>query len=455
MTDFDFDVLVIGGGTGNNVAAAAADAGLETALVEPGPLGGTCLNRGCNPSKMLIQAANAANGVHEAERFHIDATLEGIDQAAVVDEMEGLLGGIAEDMEARYREKEHLTLFDEYTEFVDERTVELDGERVRAEKVVVATGSLPIVPPIDGLEEIDYLTSQGALHLREAPDRLVVLGGGYIAVELGYYFQSMGSEVVIVEMMDSLVPREDGDVAAAFTDIAAERHEVYTGHRVTAVEPDGDAYAVHAETEAGEELTVGGDKVLVALGRRPNSDDLGLDRAGIETDDRGFVETNEYLETTAENVWAQGDVAGNALFKHSGDYETRHTVANVVDGKQRAIDLSAMPHTIFTEPQIAGVGATEEELEEEDTEYVVGRAEYADSAMGRAKKLDEGFVKVLASPGGQILGAHAIGHEASTLLHEAVVAMRAGISVEEVGGTIHAHPTLSKIVEAAFRDVSG
>jgi mycothione reductase len=450
----DFDVLVIGGGTGNNVAAAAADAGLKTALVEPGPLGGTCLNRGCNPSKMLIQAANAVNHVRDAEQFHVDATLNGIDHAAVVDEMDDLLGGIAEDMEARYREKENLTLFKERTEFVDERTVRLEGEPVTAEKVVVAAGSRPIVPPIDGLEDVDYLTSQDALYLRETPESLVILGGGYIAVELGYFFDAMGTDVTIVEMMDSLVHREDGDVAEAFTDIAAGRHDVYTGHRVTAVEEDGEGYAVHAETETGDETTVEGSKVLVALGRRPNSDTLNLETAGIDVDDRGFIETDEYLQTSAENVWAQGDIAGNALFKHSGDYETRHAVANVVHGESRAIDLSAMPHTIFTEPQMAGVGATEEELDDEGTEYVVGRADYADSAMGRAKKLDHGFVKVLASPDGEILGAHAIGYEASTLLHEAVLAMRTGATVDDVAGTIHAHPTLSKVVEAAFRDVS-
>ena len=449
----DFDVLVIGGGTGNNVAAATADAGLDTALVEPGPLGGTCLNRGCNPSKMLIQAANAANGVRNAGRFHVDATFDGVDHAAVVDEMDDLLSGIAADMKARYRERPNLTLFDERTAFVDERTVELGGEAITAEKVVVAAGSRPLVPPIDGLDDVDYLTSQDALYLRETPESLVILGGGYIAVELGYFFDAMGTDVRIVEMMDSLVHREDGDVAAAFTEIATDRHEVYTGYRATAVEETGGCYAVHAETEAGNEMTVEGGEVLVALGRRPNSDTLDLDAAGIETDDRGFVETNEYLETTAENVWAQGDIAGNALFKHSGDYETRHTIANVVDEERRAVDLSAMPHTIFTEPQIAGVGATEGALDDEGSEYVVGRAEYADSAMGRAKKLDHGFVKILAAPDGEILGAHAIGYEASTLLHEAVLAMRTGVTVDEVAGAIHAHPTLSKVVEAAFQDV--
>lgn len=450
----DFDLIVIGGGTGNNVAAAAAEAGLETALVEPGPLGGTCLNRGCNPSKMLIQAANAVHDVREAERFHVDATVDGVDHAAIVEEMDGLLGGLADKKEAAYREKANLSIYTEYTEFVDERTLELGGETVTGEKVVVATGSQPIVPPIDGLSEIDYLTSQDALYLRSPPESLVILGGGYIAVELGYYFQSMGTEVTIVEMMDSLVPREDGEVASTFTEIAAERHTVHTGHRVTAVDEGTGGHAVHAETEDGEELTVEGSEVLVALGRRPTTDALGLDQAGIDVDDRGFIETNEYLETSAENVWAQGDVAGNALFKHSGDYETRYTIANAVHGERQAVDFTAMPHTIFTEPQIAGVGSTEEELEDQDIEYRVGRAAYSDSAMGRAKKLDEGFVKVLAAPDGEILGTHIIGYTASTLLHEAVVAMRHGLGVDAVADTIHAHPTLSKVVEAAFRDAS-
>ncbi|WP_424016345.1 dihydrolipoyl dehydrogenase (plasmid) [Halorientalis pallida] len=448
------DLLVIGGGTGNNVAAAGADAGLDTALIEPGPLGGTCLNRGCNPSKMLIQAARAANHVRQAERFHLDASLDGVDFAGIVDDMDETLSALAEGMEANYREKDALTIYDDMAEFVDERTVEVGGEKVSADKVVVAAGSRPLVPPIDGLDDVDYLTSQDALYLRDQPDSLVILGGGYIAVELGYFFESLGTDVTIVEMMDTLVPREDPDLAETFTEIARDRHDVYTGHRVTAVESDGEMVRAYAETEAGDEVSVAGDELLVALGRRPNTDTLDVAAGGIETDDNGFVVTNDRLETSAENVWAQGDIADNAMFKHSGDYETEVAIENVVHEGTATTDFTGMPHAIFTEPQMAGVGQTEAELQEADREYVVGRADLPETPMGRAKKLDHGFVKVLAAPDGEILGTHALGYEASTMIHEVVVAMRAGSGhVDDITGTIHAHPTLNKVVEYAFDDV--
>jgi len=450
-----YDVLVVGGGTGNNVAAAAADAGLDTALVEKGPLGGTCLNRGCNPSKMLIQAATAANHVRDADRFFLDASLEDIDYAAIIDDMDETLSPIADGMAERYREKDHLTLYKDEAVFVDERTVDVGGERVSGEKVVVAAGSRPLVPPIDGLEAVDYMTSTEALYRREQPDSLVILGGGYIAIELGYFFESLGTDVTIVEMMDTLVPREDPDVAAAFTDIARERHEVYTGHRATAVESSADSITVHAETEAGETVAATGDDLLVALGRRPNTDTLDVEAAGIETDDNGFIVTDDRLETSAENVWAQGDIADNAMFKHSGDYETQVTIDNVVHGEDTRADFTAMPHAIFTEPQMAGVGKTEDELRDGETEYVVGREELPGTPMGRAKKLDDGFVKVLAAPDGEILGCHMLGYEASTMLHEVVVAMRSGTGhVSDITNTIHAHPTLNKVVQYAFEDAA-
>jgi mycothione reductase len=449
------DVLVVGGGTGNNVAAAAANTGLDTGLVEKGPLGGTCLNRGCNPSKMLIQAATAANHVRDAGKFHLDGSLDGVDFAAIVDDMDETLSALADGMDDSYQEKPNLTMYRDEATFVDERTVEVGDERVSGEKVIVAAGSRPLVPPIDGLDEVDYLTSAEALFLRDQPDSLVILGGGYIAVELGYFFESLGTDVTIVEMMDSLVPREDEALSETYTEIARERHDVYTGHRATAVNDRGEEIAVHAETEAGETATVAGDELLVALGRRPNTDTLAVDEAGIETNDNGFIVTNDQLETSADNIWAQGDIADNAMFKHSGDYETQVTIENVVHGGTRTADFDAMPHAIFTEPQMSGVGKTETQLREAGTEYVVGRQSLPDTPMGRAKKLEEGFVKVLATPDGEILGCHMLGYEASTMIHEVVVAMRsASGTVSDVTGIIHAHPALNKAVQYAFEDVA-
>lgn len=447
-----YDVAVVGGGTGNNVAAAAADNAQDTALIEKDKLGGTCLNRGCNPSKILIQRADVVNTVKEAEKYGVHASIDDVDYAGIVDRMSSTLSGIADDMEERYREKENLTLYKSEASFVDTHTLEVDGDTVSADKIVIAAGSRPLVPPIDGLESVDYLTSTDALYLDKPPQSLVVLGGGYISVELGYFFDAMGTDVRIVEMMDNLVPREDTDVSRAFTRVAEQRHDVYTGHRATRVSSEGDGVEVYAEDEDGTETMVRGEELLVAVGRKPNTDTLNLDATDVETDDRGFIKTNEYLETTAERVWAQGDIAGNQMFKHSGDYETHHVIDNVVNGERREIDYTATPHVIFTEPQIAAVGNTEEQLREEDNDYVKGKARFGDSAMGRAKKLQHGFVKVLAAPDGLILGCHVYGYEANTLIHEAVIAMRNDVSVNEAADTVHAHPTLSKVVEAAFRD---
>ena len=197
-----------------------------------------------------------------------------------------------------------------------------------------------------------------------------------------------------------------------------------------------------------------GSELLVALGRRPNTDQLNTAAAGIETDDRGFITTDNQLRTSAENVWAQGDIADNAVFKHSGDYETQVTIENVVHEGERTAEFDAMPHAIFTEPQMAGVGATEQELRENGADYIIGKQFLPQTPMGRAKKLEHGFVKVLASPAGDILGCHILGYEASTMIHEVVVAMRsADGTVEAVTDVIHAHPALNKAVQYAFEDI--
>jgi dihydrolipoamide dehydrogenase len=452
-----FDTVVVGGGAANQVARAAADAGRDVALIEPGPIGGTCLNRGCNPTKMLIQRADVANTVREADRFAVAATLEGTDQAATVADVFGTLDPIAERIEQGYRDRDDVTLYKHEARFVDERTLDVDGETVTGETVVVGAGSRPVVPAaIDGLRESSYLTSAEAIRLEETPDELVVLGGGYIAAELGYYFDGMGSDVAVLEMMDTLLPREDPDVAEEFTDAARERHDVYTGYRATAVEESADGrVTVHAEDDDGGTVALEGDALLVALGRRPNTDGLDVEAGGIETDDRGFVATDDRLRTSAEGVWALGDIAGNHMFKHSADYEVEVVADNLLSDAGRTVDYTGMTHAVFTDPQVAGVGQTEPDLEEAGREYVVGRTTFPGSSMGRAMKLDRGIAKVLAdAETGETLGFHLCGHEASVLVHEGTLAVRNGLSVRDVAETIHVHPSLSKVVSSAFADAA-
>ena len=455
----DFDVIVFGGGTGNTVASAAAAEGFETALIEKGPIGGLCLNRGCNPSKMLIQHATVANTIRDADRFGIDANIEEVHFGDLVREVNDELADIAESKKEQKRSENNLTLYQEKARFVDDHTIEIadSGETHTGERVVIAAGSKPVVPgAIDGLQEVDYLTSDDALKLEAVPDELVIVGGGYIAAELGYYFESFGSDVTLIEAEDTLVPREDGDVAAAFTEIAGHRHDVYTGYRASAVTESAGEITVTAEAEDGTEVEVAGEELLVALGRRPNTEGIDLDATGVATNDAGFIETDEQLRTNVEGVWAMGDVADNGMYKHSGDYEGEIVIENVAHDGSREADFTALPHAVFTEPQIGAVGKTEAQLDEEGREYVVGRAEFTDTAMSRALKLDEGFAKVLADPETrEILGCHIIGHEASMLVHEVTPAMRYGATVDGLANTlIHVHPAMSKVVMKACKDVS-
>ncbi|WP_264781392.1 dihydrolipoyl dehydrogenase [Haladaptatus sp. T7] len=450
----EFDVVVIGGGTGNKVVLAAANRGLDVALVERGPVGGTCVNRGCNPSKTLIHRADVAETVGRAGEFGIDADLERIDFPRIVHEVTRAVDGKSRRMERIDEERENVTLFRDDARFVGERTLDVGDERIRGEKVVVAAGARPSIPPIDGIEDVEYLTSADALRLDSQPDRLVIVGGGYIAAELGYFYEALGTAVTIIGRSDVLVSNEDRDVAETFTEIARRRHTVHAGYEATAVSQSNGRVTVTATAEDGEPVAVTADEMLVATGRRPNTDRLDPERAGIELDDRGYIETNEFLETSAEHVWAQGDVIGTYEFKHAADHETKYVVKNALDGEREAVEYTSMGHAIFTSPQIAGTGKTEQELADAGREYAVGRCAYRETVMGNALKDRDGFVKVLADPDGAVIGCHIIGTDASTLIHEVLLALASGSgTVGDVTETIHIHPSLSKVVLKAFEDV--
>ncbi|WP_336000696.1 dihydrolipoyl dehydrogenase family protein [Halorientalis halophila] len=452
----EFDLIVLGGGTGNLVASAAAEDGLDVALVERDRLGGTCLNRGCNPSKQLIHRANVAETVRTAGSVGVEATLESIDFERIVDDVREEIDADAEAKAAAAREHDRVTFYQGEGRFVDERTVVVgdeDGEteRLTAETVVLAGGSRPVVPDaIAGTEETAFLTSDEALWLSERPDRLVIVGGGYVAVELAHFFGEMGADVTIVGHGAVLLDREDADVAERLTEAYRERHDLRLGYTVTEIAGDGTDKRVTAEDADGAEIEVTGDRILLATGRRPNTESWNVSAAGIETDEEGFVETDEYLRTSAEGVYAIGDIAGNYMFKHSGDKEAEYAVENAVRGRGEPVEYPGMAHAVFGSPEVAGLGATEDDL---DGDYEIGRCRYDETALGSALDDHGGFAKALVAPDGAVLGCHVVGPEASTMIHEVSTAVAAGADASTIAETIHVHPAISEVVQGAFRDV--
>ena len=462
----EYDLVVLGGGSGTQVATAAAAEGWTAAVVEPGPLGGACITRGCVPSKALIHRGDLLETIRHAERVGIDAEIRDVDFTAITSRTHDTVYERAERQRQRLEDAENVTLYEGRGRFLDDRELEVlesaddgDGDGtvltlLEADHVVIAVGSRPATPPIDGLETTEYLTSDDALYLEERPDDLVIVGGGYIGAELAHFFEAVGTDVSLVGRSDRLVPAEDTDVSDAVTHALSERLEVYTGHEATEVTRRGDRIAVTAAAD-DEAVDLVADDLLVAVGRRPNTDDLGLENTSIETDERGHLETDEFLRTDAEDVWGLGDVLGVQPFKHAADYEARFVATNVLEESQQMVRYDAMPHAVFTSPQVASVGKTEDDLEQSNRAYESTTVPYDVAPLGLILETREAFVKVLASPAGVILGCHVVGPEASTLVHEVVLAMQRGSgTVEDVAETVHVHPALNEVLLAAFEDLS-
>jgi dihydrolipoamide dehydrogenase len=458
----ELDFLVVGSGSGLDVANAAANQGQSVGIVEKGPLGGTCLNRGCIPSKQLLYHADVVETIERADEYDIDAAVNGVDFATIVRKVNEDVGGDAASIRRGLKSSDSHTLYAGEGRFVGDRTLEIvdgddRGSRVRADTVLIAAGTRPSIPDIDGIEAVEYLTSTEALRLETPPEHLVIVGGGYIAAELGHFFGTFGSDVTIVGRRPNLLPEADPEVAEAFTERYADRFTLHTGHAATSVEETGDGIELTARPyEYGDggvqdgEVVVTGDELLVAAGRRPNTDVLDVEAAGVDVDERGFVETDEYLRTTADGVWALGDIAGEFLLKHSANHEARTAVRNILGDDLQAVDYTAMPWAVFASPEVAGVGATEAELEDAGREYATRTYPYDQTARGDAMHAD-GFLKAIIDLEGTILGCHIVGPEASNLIQEVVVAMTAGSgSVRDIRESVHIHPALSEVVQRGF-----
>ncbi|MBI5037948.1 MAG: dihydrolipoyl dehydrogenase [Candidatus Kerfeldbacteria bacterium] len=454
MTNLHYDVIVIGSGAGVKISTHAAKLGKKVALIEDGPLGGTCLNRGCIPSKLYIHTAELARAIRDAKRFNLNASLESIDFTDIVKRVTGYVDEHSQKMTEGTLRNPNITLYQTAGRFVDEKTIEVDGKRITADQILIAAGARPFIPAIEGLAGTPFLTSTEALRLDKLPTSLVIIGGGYIGTELAHLFSSLGTQVTVLQATDRLLDKEDSEIAQAFTAVFSRTANTLLMHRATRVAHSTAGFTITVEGPRGiSEITA--EQLLIATGVTPNSDRVDASAAGMIMDDRGFITVNQYLETNIAGVFALGDIVGHHMFRHAANWQARFAIQNMFTDQKVPIDYTAMPHAIFSYPQVAGVGATEDELKAVGTPYRVGRALYASTAMGAAFQEQDGFVKALVSADGQtILGCQIMGPEASTLIHEVVVAMRLGAYVSAITNTVHIHPAMNEVVQRAFMKLS-
>src|SRR6056297_3271195 len=457
------EVLVIGAGPGGYVAAIrAAQEGLDTTLVEKDAYGGACLNRGCIPSKALITGSGLAHEAGNAEFMGVHAD-PAVDMGKMIEWKDGVVDRLTGGVE-KLCKANGVNLIEGTASFVGEDTVRVahggDGqgsETLSFEHAVVATGSRPIQIPGFEFAEDHVWSSADALDADTVPDRLGIVGGGYIGMELATTYAKLGADVTVVEMLDDILDPYEDDVKRIVRTRAEELGvEFRFGEGASEWSEGGDGgYLLHTETDEGEEASYPADKILVAVGRQPVTDGLDLENAGIETDERGFVETDDRTRSAVDHIHAVGDVAGDPMLAHAASKEGI-VAAEVIAGEPAALDQQAIPAAVFTDPEIGTVGMTENEAEDAGFEPKVGQFPFRASGRALTTGHADGFVRVVADADtGFLLGAQIVGPEASELIAEVGLGIELGARLEDVAGTIHTHPTLSEAVHEAAKAARG
>jgi len=448
-----YDVLVIGSGAGMHIVNKALMSGLSVALVESGPLGGTCLNRGCIPSKMIIYPADVINLIRDSGKLGIKARIEAVDFAAIMDRTRRLVESDRAHMEEGIDQVRGLALYRDVGEFVSDYTLRASGETMEAENIFIVSGARPRIPPIKGLEDVEYLTSRTVWDIDEAPKSMIIVGGGLVAVEFAHFFSSVGTEVIILSRSPRLLRHAEPEVSELLERSLGRRMTIVKGlEAVEANQRGSTKEVITVDRKTGESRSFSGESLFIAAGRRSNSDLLKPERTGVELDDRGYIKVNEFLETSKEGVWAFGDAIGRAMFRHVANYEAGIAWYNFSHSHKIPTDYSAVPYAVFSHPQIASVGLTERESREKGHHILVGRHDYADTAKGAAMDTEEGFVKVIVEEEtNRVLGAHIIGPYAPILIQEVINVMNCGDgSFTPITRAMHIHPALPEVVQYAF-----
>ncbi len=447
------DLVIVGGGVGGLVTASVAgQLGLDVVLIERAPvLGGDCLHYGCVPSKSLIRAAEVAHLARHAGDFGVQVGGVEADLGAVMDRVRSVIERIqVHDDPERFRGYGVDVRFGT-ARFLDPHTVEVDGERISGRRFVIATGSRPAVPPVPGLDRVDYLTNETVFGLRSLPPRLAVMGGGPIGLELAQAFARLGSRVTVVEMADRLLGREDpeltGELAAALRE---EGLELHTGTRVERVSAGDGTITLHSSGPDGA-LPLEAEALLVAAGRSPNIEELQLDRAGVETGKTGIV-VDARMRTSATHIFACGDVCGPYPFTHMAEYQAGIIIANAIFRFPKKADYRVAPWVTYTAPELAHVGLTEQAARERGLQVDVARFRFGDVDRALAEGNERGLAKLVVSKG-RLIGASLLGPHAGELIHELVLAMQAKIKVSHISAAIHAYPTLAQVHRRAVNSL--
>jgi mycothione reductase len=462
-----FDLIVIGSGSGLDVAnAAAVQHGLKVAIIEKDKMGGTCLNRGCIPSKLLIHSADVAEVIKNAGIFGIKVDGFSVDFEKIVERVNTITDSHSAAIRKSYENSDNPKLFAKECRFVGKKMIALSGTNVNdeliitAENILIASGTRPKIPKIKGLQESGYITSDEALRLKRQPRTLTFIGGGYITCELAHFYGSLGTEINIIQIEEVLLPKEDKEISHKFTEVFSKKYNVYLGYDVELVfKDDSNTFHIVAKNKfSGKMLELNSEQLLIAVGRIPNSDSLDIIKTGVKLDENGFILVDQYLETNIKGIFALGDIGGRYQFKHNANNESRYAYHNMLvpDTKTVPVDYTAMPHAIFSSPQVAGVGFTEQQLSIKGIDYQKSVYPYIKTGMGEAIEDRDGFVKFLVSRNDKkILGCHIIGTDASTLIHEVLIAMKAGDgTVQSITKTIHIHPALSEVIARAAETIN-
>ena len=453
MAAHSYDLVIVGAGSGNMLPSEEFG-NWRVAVVEAERFGGTCLNRGCIPSKIFVYTADVSRTVQHAGRYGIKAKWGGADWPAIRDRVFARIDPV-HDKAVAYRRRSGIDVFTGKASFVGPRQLKVDDEEISAERIVLAAGSRPLVPEVPGLADVRYYTSDTVMRLDALPKSMVVLGGGYIAAEMSHIFGSLGTKVTIIARGKHLLSLHDVDVRTRFTELYQRQFDVRLEARVQRVSSTRRGIRVELTTPAGSQ-TVDAEVLLVATGRTPNSDRLNVAAAGLEVDEHGHVVTDDTYATNVKGIWALGDLANHFQLKHMANAEARLVRHNLLHPDDpRELPFTVVPSAVFADPQVASVGLTEHAATQRGQAYVAATRAYSATAYGWALEDTTSFVKVLADPVSRLLlGAHILGPQASTLIQPLIQAMCLGNTVDQVASQVlYIHPALTEAVEQALLEL--